>query len=67
VWTPKDLSKFEEHLAGAIDKVDAKLGAFENSETDKHFEPEVRVTRGERSLRVSINYDPSQLGSRIEP
>jgi hypothetical protein len=49
----KDLSELEERLTGKLDKVDAKLGAFENNEIDKRLQLEVRVTHIEKRLRLS--------------
>jgi hypothetical protein len=49
----KDLSELEERLTGKIDKIDAKLGAFENNEIDKRLQLEVRVTSVEKRLRLS--------------
>ena len=49
----KDLAELEDRLTGKIDKVDAKLGAFENNEIDKRLQLEVRVTSIEKRLRLS--------------
>ncbi len=49
----KDLSELEERLTGKIDKVDAKIGAFENNEIDKRLQLEVRVTRAEKHVGIS--------------
>jgi hypothetical protein len=47
-----DLSELEERLTGEIDKIDAKLGAFENNEIDKRLQLEVRVTRVEKQVGI---------------
>jgi hypothetical protein len=47
-----DLSELEERLTGEIDKIDAKLGAFENNEIDKRLQLEVRVTRIEKHVGI---------------
>jgi hypothetical protein len=49
----KDLSELEERLTGKIDKIDAKLGAFENNEIDKRLQLEVRVTHIEERVGVA--------------
>ena len=56
----KDLSELEERLneradrlTASIEKVDKKLGAFEDNEIDKRLQLEVRVSRVEKRLRLS--------------
>jgi hypothetical protein len=49
----KDLSELEERLADKIDKIDVKLGAFENNEIDKRLQLEVRVTHIEKRVGVA--------------
>jgi regulator of replication initiation timing len=49
----KDLSELEERLTAKIDKVDAKLGAFENNEIDKRLQLEVRVICRAKASRRS--------------
>ena len=48
-----DLSELAERLTGEIDKIDAKLGAFENKEIDKRLQLEVRVTHLEKHVGIS--------------
>ena len=49
----KDLSELEERVTASIEKVDKKLGAFEDNEIDKRLQLEVRVSRVEKRLRLS--------------
>ena len=49
----KDLSELEERLTAKIEKVDKKLGAFENNEIEKRLQLEVLVGRVEKRLRLS--------------
>ena len=49
----KDLSELEERPTASIEKVDKKLGAFEDNEIDKRLQLEVRVARVEKRLRLS--------------
>ena len=48
--TKEDLKESEEHVSGKIEKIDSKLGAFENSEVDKRKQLEVRVAKLERKV-----------------
>jgi septal ring factor EnvC (AmiA/AmiB activator) len=50
-----DVTKLEETVDGLgakIDRIDAKLGAFENHEVDKRMQLEVRVTHIEKHLGI---------------
>ena len=49
----KDLSELEERVTASIEKVDKKLGAFEDNEIDKRLQLEVRVSRVEKRLPLS--------------
>ena len=49
----KDLSELEERPTASIEKVDKKLGAFEDNEIDKRLQLEVRVSRVEKRLPLS--------------
>ena len=49
--TKEDMVRMEARLEAKIERIDNKLGGFENSEVDKRKRLEVRVTKLEQSVR----------------
>ena len=48
--TKVDLRESEERVSARVERVESKLGAFENNEVDRRKQLEVRVTRIEEKI-----------------